>query len=437
MFFMPGEEKDLYVQGDKINFVPGKITEFFGDEYGMSAAYVIDGQLYLNLGGKVKKVDTCTKIVALSDFGNAVAYSNASNEIRLYNYQTEKCTAYSITCSVDEIEDLVIDPNGKAFAYHNGNTNIMYLCSDGKQTSLGTLGYMEEIEKVSANGDMVYILGDLYTSLYCWKPSGEQTQIWSVATEYADRCTYFFNTDNTQVLTQQDGQTYISVNGATPVLFYNEQIAPMMDDCQDFYGSLFDDNEGNVIRIERDAEKSCVLLSSEEVADCTARIDRTGKYVVYCNHWLQWRCIPVNAKPGAESKLIFGLDPYESAAKIYFAEDMSFAYFMMNDNLYYGDSNGKKVVAQMHDEALWIGMVHMTDKGKGIYYSTADALYYYDGNTSTLVDSNPYTLCEWDIPIVSKIYKKESGSFGDTDEFYLIREDHKLERIPGGYRFEW
>ena len=159
MFFMPGEEKDMYVQGDKIMFLPGKITDFREIENGMSAAYVIDGQLYLNHGGNAKKVDTCTKIVALSDFANAVIYLNENNEISIYNRKTEKRTTYSPACSLDEIEDIVLDPTGKAFVYHNDNMNTMHLCRDGKLTNLGALEYMEEIEKVSANGDGVYILG--------------------------------------------------------------------------------------------------------------------------------------------------------------------------------------------------------------------------------------------------------------------------------------
>ena len=445
MTFLQGTEKDMIICNNQVTELPGKITDAcFTDDHTV-LYYILDGELYLNVGGRSNVVDQCVDIIDL-DWDNAVCmYRAEDNDVKLYSPKTGEIVTYTLPNGYASARCRAISPDGSAFAYRDTENGYLMLCRDGECITLEKDMNIKVIAGVSDNGELVYVYERLTSDLYCYRSSGEKTLLWSRNREDHFIPGVEFNADKTQILLKKDNNTYFSENAEPAVFFAAGYVEPMLDKpANDLYGQLYVNEEGAVTRIERNSECSRVLLSAEDVYQVNVRLDQSEKYIIYQNYQMEFRYVSADIRENAaqNSILIFTENtdqPLTFYCPIYFSEDFSFAYFVTYEDstrgetytLQYGDPTGNKKIAEVYEQAGWGGGTRLAGNGKGIYYSNADGLYYYDGNTSMLLADGPHKITHSGSFLAYKYSLDEDGYLSDHFEaVYLVHDDHTMQQLP-------
>jgi hypothetical protein len=443
--FLYGGECAVYVQNSQVTYLSGNVTEFEQNSDFTAAAYVMDGYLYVNCSGRTRKVAQCSKVLDMSDYGTGVAYTSDGLEIKLYNAKNDTITSYTLPNVVSDQTHLTLSPDGSAFAYYDEVSASLYLCRNAEQIAIAQNVSVSEIHGVAANGALIYVSENSLTTMYCYTDSGERNQIWEHSAYGGGAYSYReFNLDKTQILFHEGTNTYISENGQSPVLFAEGNVEPIYPDgaygVADLYGSLYkDQDKGTIMIIERDSSVNCVLLSNKDAVGNSYNLE-TNEYLTYENHLNELRRLRISDREQAceNSNLIWEIPTGEvKACSYYLSPGMNDVYYIGYSEqdgegkyaLYHDNGSSTKEIAEMHEQSAWSDMVRISLNGKGVYYSTADALYYYDGSDCILLDENPYVFLKGNYMYVARYIMDFGGYPEKTDKLYLIQENHKLERI--------
>ena len=441
IYLFPGEDRDFILHNNKITKLDADVTDTFRNGRTQLIYYVMDGTLYLCTGSESKAIDSCVEIIhPWPEEDTACLYRANESIVKLYNPKTGKAVAYPISTS---IEYPIISPDGMAFAYIDPETNKLVLCREGECLSINPeVDYGHRIMGVSNNGELVYVTGIPSHDLYCYSATGEKTLLYDYDTSENLLYGLEFNADYTQVLVSSENITYISENGKPLEVFADGEAELIANEpVKDLYGQLYK-RDGALVRIERNSDDNCVLLSADDILYGIVSMHRTGDQIIYCNHQREYRYISVNGGENAAetSTLIYTDDTSDHDFSSYFSDDLSCVYQMAADSINGGPIRLKRLdsskTIQIHEftegELPENTSVYYPDDKDGIYYTTADALYYFDGNTSTKIVEGVYYLPKVDGTfIVCQYAADEDVSLSPAIEaVYLLRNDHTLQKLP-------
>ncbi len=381
---------------------------------GDSCYYTLNGKKLVKISGSED-----WKSATMSSTGAGIAYTvddDGETVLSLYNVSKKKSTKVE---SASRFSNIELAPDGKSLIYDRRNDDgdtVAYFFDGKKNVKLGTsvtpIG-------LSNSGKYIYAAttkddGETILSLYN-KKGEKKSKIGAISGSVT------FNEDHTQLLYNNDGKRYISVNGKEGVKFFKKSgVSPICPaDTKagadgtypvDNFFNLYYFCDSSIYQVKKNYDNTVKLANKvvygilSEDASTIHYMDTNGDVRMVKTSW---------GEKGPDKAVTIA----ENVTEFVVTSDCKRIYYREKDELYSAKASNGKSKRRVSDDVSAIRL----GKGDILYMKKDNDLYYCsNGKSAKLAQGG---LDEWDLGYLGYLYVKSD------DALYCTTGSKKPKKI--------